>query len=122
MPESFMTLLSKTSKAFDAQKIGGYTSTTRYGVRFRIDKIDRKRELIMRICEELESQLEEELDYAGIKDPYHLGFEKIVVQYATSKDDLDENADHHTIILKPDIWEKASRHKYKPSGEINDEK
>ena len=54
----------------------------------------------MRICEELESHLEETLDFAGIKDPYYLGFEKIVVQYATSKDDWDENSDVHTLFLK----------------------
>ena len=102
----------KTGKVFEVCKeTGGYGITMRSGVKGRFDKIDNRGELILRICEELESHIEEHLNERGIKNPHYLGFDQITLSVAESKDAYEEDV-IDTEILKPDIWECQSNHSY----------
>jgi hypothetical protein len=107
----FDELLTATTKAFENGSLGGHETTTFSGIKTRFEKVDNRKELIMRVCRELEDYLEEYFQEREII-PYYLGLGDVRINFAKSEEEYENGADTDDDIIGCDIWEQVSSSKY----------
>ena len=106
----FDKLLKETTNEFLQGSFGGHGTTTFTGVKTRFERIDKKKELIMRVCEELEDNLTEL--FADSDAPYYLGLSNVQVSFAKDKDEYENDGNTDSDYIDCDIWEKVSDSNY----------
>lgn len=115
MSISFYDSLEQTTKLFSEENLSQHTTTTWDGILTRFDKVNRKQELINRVCRELEDQLTKVLQ--DTDEIYYLGFSDIKINIAESKDEYESGIDVDSKIIECDVWEKIKEKKFEKMEE-----
>lgn len=102
----FDKLLKEATKEFLQGNLGGHSTTTYTGALTRFDRIDKKKELIIRVCRELEDNLTEL--FADSEVPYYLGISNVQVSFAKNKEEYESGEDNDSDNIDCDIWEQVS--------------
>lgn len=102
MPDrDFSELLTQTTDAFRKSDLKGHQTTTFDGIQTKFEFVDRVKQVINKICEDLAEEIEMQLKEHP--EVTHIGFDEVRLNIMTKDKDND------SIFIECDIWESLTK-------------